>query len=100
MTYVPSTPRVLEAIRRHGSATIGELADELGMSVDSVRADLGGLHDHGRVTRYGSRRDSLAYWNGPDDAYVLSCLATVEASIRAAQGDVSSFAAPPDKETR
>lgn len=78
--YVASTPRVLEAIRRHRSTTIGQLADELGMTVGSVAADLGGLHDHGRVTRYGRQRDSLVRWDGPDDEYVLRCLALVEAS--------------------
>lgn len=72
-----TTARVLEAIRRHGTATIGDLATELGMSVDAVSADLGGLHDHGHLTRYGRQTDSLVRWDGPDDPYVRWCVSEV-----------------------
>lgn len=75
--YVPSTPRVLEALRRHGSATMAALAAELNLPVTEVAEDVGGLHDCGLATRYGRNPDSLAVWAGPDNDYVLSCLARV-----------------------
>lgn len=71
---IPSTPRVLEAIRRHQSSTIGELAAELDLPWSRVCADLGGLHDYGYVTRYGSTEFSRVSWVGPDDLYVRTCV--------------------------
>ncbi len=74
---IQATPLLVEALRRRGTATLGDLAAELDMTVESVSANLGGLHDHGYVTRYGSRADSFAGWDGPDDPYVRWCVSEV-----------------------
>lgn len=80
MTYIPTTPLVLEALRRHGSATLQELATELELTVTEVAANVGGLHDYGYATKYGNWPTSAAYWVGPDDEYVAQCLERVGVS--------------------
>lgn len=72
--YIPTTPLLVEAVRRHGSTTIGELATELDLSREQVSANLGGLHDNGYLTRYRSGLESRVTWIGPDDLYVRTCL--------------------------
>lgn len=82
----PTTPLVVEAVRRHGTITLEDLAAELDLTHDAACAAAGGLHDHGYVTRYGSTPGSLVAWQQIDDEYVDMCLASVRASIRNTKG--------------
>ena len=51
-----SQGRILEHLKRHGSSTIPEMADSLGLSVETVRTHLKSLGSEGLVQRLGRRR--------------------------------------------
>lgn len=65
--YVPTFPRVRDALRARGSATLAELAADTGLTVDTVAADCGAMHDHGMATRYGTAPQSIAAWQGDSE---------------------------------
>lgn len=48
------------------TATLAELADAGGTSIERMAADMGGLHDHGIVTKYGNRPESRVRWDWSD----------------------------------
>ena len=50
-----SQGRILEHLKRHGSGTIPEMADSLGLSVETVRTHLKSLGSEGLVKRLGRR---------------------------------------------
>lgn len=54
--------RMLRYLKSRGSATIAELADVGGVSIERIVADMGGLHDYGIVTKYGNEPQSVVRW--------------------------------------
>lgn len=62
-TYVPTYPRVRDALAARGSATLAELAADTGLPVDAVAAVCGSMHDEGVATRYGTAPESLVRWD-------------------------------------
>jgi len=57
------TDRPIAYLIDHRSATIAELADVAGVSLERIVAHMGGLHDYGIVTRYGDKPWSRVRWD-------------------------------------
>jgi len=50
---------ILRHLKRHGSSTIPEIAQELNLNVETIRAHLKSLGTEGLVERHGQRRAHL-----------------------------------------
>jgi len=60
------TDRPIAYLIDHRSATIAELADVAGVSLERIVANMGGLHDYGIVTKYGNEPQSIVRWDHHD----------------------------------
>jgi len=60
------TDRPTAYLIAHHTATIAELADAAGWSIERTCSIMGGLHDYGIVTKYGNRPESRVRWDWPD----------------------------------
>ena len=67
--FGPTRRRLLEALKRHGAATLRELGGELGVSRETLREHVQGLAAEGLVVRTGTQR------HGPGRPEVLYGLA-------------------------
>ena len=82
-TQVSETLRAIGNARRlmvlcklieHGEVTVGDLAEDIGLSLSACSQHLGRMRDAGLVT---SRRDSQMLWYRIADARVEALLATL-----------------------